>query len=274
VKLQGKDQVSVRFISAYRCVKNIHGPLSVWNQQRFMLDSNNQPDDPLEAFDQDLINNIKKWLSGGEQVMLGIDANEDVRYGTFAQRLRSECGLKEIMTKNLGPNLPNTYARGSNPIDGLFVSYSLMKCNSGYTDIICDHRMLWIEVPTEIALGYKPLAMTLQSPKRLTLQDPRIVKKYNEILRVQLEKHDVLNRMQNLEDNIIATGTMSRDQIQEYNRLDNIRIIAVTDAQRLCRKLKMGVVPYSPALSLAGKKSGHGNCFCERNLEAAFTQSS
>jgi hypothetical protein len=110
VKLQGKEQVSVRFISAYRCVKNVHGPLSVWNQQRFLLDSNNRPDDPLEAFDHDLISNIKKWLAGGEQVMLGIDANEDVRYGTLAQRLRSECGLHEIMTRNLGPNLPNTYA--------------------------------------------------------------------------------------------------------------------------------------------------------------------
>jgi hypothetical protein len=63
VKLQGKDQISVRFISAYRCIKNIHGPMSVWNQQRFILDSNNRTDDPLEAFDQDLINNIKKWLS-------------------------------------------------------------------------------------------------------------------------------------------------------------------------------------------------------------------
>jgi hypothetical protein len=80
--------------------------------------------------------------------------------------------------------------------------------------------------------------------------------------------------MQKLEDNIIATGKMSRDQTQEYNRLDNIRIIAVTDAQRLCRKLMMGAIPYSPALSLAGKKSGHGNCSCERNQEAAFIQSS
>jgi hypothetical protein len=71
VKLQGKDQVSVRFISAYRCVKNIHGPLSVWNQQRFMLDSNNRPDDPLEAFDQDLINNIKNGVWG---------RTSDVRY--------------------------------------------------------------------------------------------------------------------------------------------------------------------------------------------------
>jgi hypothetical protein len=112
--------------------------------------------------------------------------------------------------------------------------------------------MLWIEVPTEIALGYNPSAMVLQTPKRLTLQDPRIVKKYNEILRVQLEKHDVLNQLRKLEANI--TGNISPDQIQEYNRLDKIRICAVTNAQHRCRKLKMGAVPYSPALSLAGEK--------------------
>ena len=252
VKLQGKDQISVRFISAYRCVKNIHGPLSVWNQQRFILDSNNQTDDPLEAFDQDLINNIKKWLDLGEQVILGIDANEDVRSGTFAQRLRSECGLQKIMIKNLGHNLPNTYARGSIPIEGLFVSHSLATCNSGYSEIICDHRMLWIEVPTEIAIGYKPSVMLALTPKCLILQDPRIVKKYNKILKTQLEKHDVLNRIQSLEASI--TGKLSSAQIKEYGRLDKIRIQAATEAQRRCRKLRMGAVPYSPALSLAEKK--------------------
>jgi hypothetical protein len=65
IHLQGKNQCSVRFISAYRCIKNINGPLSVWNQQRFILDSDNQNEDPLEAFDQDLIQHIKKWLSLG-----------------------------------------------------------------------------------------------------------------------------------------------------------------------------------------------------------------
>jgi hypothetical protein len=82
--------------------------------------------------------------------------------------------------------------------------------------------MLWIEIPTETALGYKPSVMSALTPKRLILQDPRIVQNYNAILKTQLEKYDVLNRLQILEASI--TGKLSRAQIKEYDRLDNVRI--------------------------------------------------
>jgi hypothetical protein len=32
-----KNNIHLHIISAYCCVKNIHGPLSVWNQQRYLL---------------------------------------------------------------------------------------------------------------------------------------------------------------------------------------------------------------------------------------------
>jgi hypothetical protein len=149
-------------------------------------------------------------------------------------------------------HLQNTYAHGSALIDGLFVSPALSQCPCGYTDIICDHRMLWIDVPVELALGYSPSAIAKASPKRLILQDPRIVKKYNDILHKHLVKHDVLNQLQKLETDI--DGTMSPAQISEYNRLDNLHIQATLIAQQQCRKLRMGAVPYSPKLCLEGKK--------------------
>jgi hypothetical protein len=252
IRIQGKNQTSIRLIAAYRCVKNIHGPLSTWNQQRFILDSTNRTEDPIDAFDNDLINSTKKWIALGEQIIVGIDVNEDVRTGSFARRLRLECGLREVMFGTYGLNLPNTYARGSVPIDGLFVSQSLFQCQCGYTDIVCDHRMLWIDVPVELALGYSPSAIAKPSPKRLILQDPRIVKKYNKILHEHLEKHEVLSQIRKLEDEI--EGKMTPAQMSEYNRLDTFRIQAALIAQKRCRKLCMGAVPYSPKLSLAGKK--------------------
>jgi hypothetical protein len=112
--------------------------------------------------------------------------------------------------------------------------------------------MLWIDVPVELALGYSPSAIAKATPKRLILQDPRIVKKYNDILRAHLEKHDVLNQLRQLEMNI--DGKMSHAQMNEYNQLDNIRIQATLVAQQRCRKLRMGAVPYSPKLCSAGKK--------------------
>jgi hypothetical protein len=217
-----------------------------------VLDSSNQPEDPINAFDNDLICSIKSWIEIGDQIILGIDANEDVRSGPFARRLHLECGLQEIMIRQLGLNLPNTYARGTAPIDGLFVSQALSQCPCGYTDIICNHRMLWMDVPVELALGYSPSAIMKASPKYLILQDPRIVKKYNAILQEHLVKHDVLTQLQKLETEIV--GTLSPTQITKYNRLDNLRIQATLFAQQRCRKLKMGEVPYSPKLCFTGKK--------------------
>jgi hypothetical protein len=107
-------------------------------------------------------------------------------------------------------------------------------------------------LPGLIVLGYIPTEMASLSPKCLILQDPRIVNKYNELLKEKLEEHDVLNHITILETSI--TGRISAAQIKEYNILDSLRIQAVTFAQQRCRKLRMGAVPYSPALSLAGKK--------------------
>jgi hypothetical protein len=54
-KFRGKGNHAIRFISAYRCVKNIHGPLSVWSQQHYLLDLENYQRDPIKKFDEDLI---------------------------------------------------------------------------------------------------------------------------------------------------------------------------------------------------------------------------
>jgi hypothetical protein len=237
---------------AYRCVRNFHGPLSAWNQQRFILDSDNREEDPIEAFDHDIFVCIKQWIEAGEHIILGIDVNEDIRSGSFARRIRLECGLQEIMIRNFGQNLPHTYARGSSPIDGLFVSSSLINCSSGYTDIVCDHRMLWIDVPTDLALGYTPAKFAAPSLKRLILQDPRVVKNYNKLLKSKLEGNSVLPRIQALENSL--GGSISKTQIHEYDLLDKLRIEAILAAEKGCRKLRMGVVPYSPNLALAGKK--------------------
>jgi hypothetical protein len=118
VKLRGKNQRCIWLVTAYRCVKNFHGPLSAWNQQRFILDSCNREEDPIEAFDNDIIFCIKQWIETGDQIILGIDVNEDIRSGTFARWIHLECGLQEITLRNFGPSLPNSYARGSRPIDG------------------------------------------------------------------------------------------------------------------------------------------------------------
>jgi hypothetical protein len=104
----------------------------------------------------------------------------------------------------------------------------------------------------DLVLGYIPSSTVSVSPQRLILQDPRVVKRYNQLLRDILEKQDVLNRLHALKQGI--TERITPSQIREYNLLDSICIQATICAQNGCRKLRMGAVPFSPQLCMAGKK--------------------
>jgi hypothetical protein len=82
-KLRGTGNTHLRIIASYRCFRNIHGPLSVWNQQRYLFDINKWDADPIEKFDADLREFIGKCISDGKQVIVGIDVNEDIWWGKF-----------------------------------------------------------------------------------------------------------------------------------------------------------------------------------------------
>jgi hypothetical protein len=157
-KLQGCQSSSVRLISAYRCVRNLTGPLSVWNQQRYLLDLERNPTDPIEQFDTDLVTFITQCIQNGEHVILGIDANEDVRTGVFGKKM-NDLGMKDVCVHRHGFEAPPTYARGTTPIDALFVSPALLGSRCGYLSVYCDHRVLWMDIPVQETLGRKfPIA--------------------------------------------------------------------------------------------------------------------
>jgi hypothetical protein len=109
-KFRGKGNHSIRFISAYRCVKNIHGPLSVWSQQRYLLDLENNHSDPIKKFDDDLIRFLRQCIEAGEMLVLGIDANTDTRFGHFPTKLY-DLGLINIFSRKFGSNIPPTTLR-------------------------------------------------------------------------------------------------------------------------------------------------------------------
>jgi hypothetical protein len=63
-----------------------------------------------------------------------------------------------------------------------------------------------------VALDYQPSAIHTPSPKRLILQDPQVVRKYNSILRKLLIKKEVLPKLQQLESDI--SGKILPSQIR------------------------------------------------------------
>jgi hypothetical protein len=148
--------------------------ISVWNQQRYLLDLSTDASDPIEKFDKDLRSFVSTCKQSGEHIVLGIDANSDTRGSTFTQDIKN-IGLFNIYQVKFGNNIPPTYARGSIPINAIFVSSGLLQSQAGLLPVTCDHRVLWIDIPESVALG-KLEEIPSTHPTRLLLQDPRIIK--------------------------------------------------------------------------------------------------
>jgi hypothetical protein len=250
-KLRGTGNTYLRIIAAYRCVRNIYGPLSVWNQQRYLFDINKWDADPIEKFDADLREFIGKCISDGEQVIVGIDVNEDIRSGKF-QKMMNEIGFTEIMTFAHGLDLPPTYSRGSAPIDAIFVSANLLGSQCGYAPSPTDHRVLWVDIPCKVALGRSSPSFPIRRPQRLILQDPRVVSKYLSTLTDFLTKQDFLSRVQSLSQKMVLQCTESL--VNEYDELDKIRLEGILLAEKKCRNIRAGQVAFSPTLVVAWNK--------------------
>ena len=252
-RYRGKGGVNLRYVAAYRPVLNKTGIISVWSQQRGYFDSINDDRCPRDIFTDDLCKEIVQWLETGDQLIIGLDANEDVRNGSFSARLQ-QLGLQETIIAQHGNEAPATYIRGNTPIDGLYVSRSLRGLKCGYLPFHdqFDHRLLWIDIPLTIAFGHNISEVVKVSARRLKCEDPRIVKKYQENLKRYLLQYNMLEEARWLQRR--ACFPCNEQHEFEYNLLDSIRFEAMMEADRRCRKLSMGAIPYTPAYSAVRTK--------------------
>ena len=116
--------MNIRVVVAYRPVLNKSGSLSVWNQQKSFFEGIKDDRCPRELFIEDLCREVTQWLESGNQLVVKLDVNDDVRNCKFTEMM-GQLGLVELVTAQHGVEGPSTYNRGSQPIDGLFVSRTL-----------------------------------------------------------------------------------------------------------------------------------------------------
>ena len=140
-------------ISAYRPNPPNSGKGTVWWQQKAHFIRTQRSGDPREAFTSDISTEITSWRDQGCEIVLGLDANEDLtvyRPSSFRQ-LMSDIGLKEVILSKHGGPFQATYQRNlrNQPIDGLFATSGVPILAAGYypfnEHISSDHRGLSME---------------------------------------------------------------------------------------------------------------------------------
>jgi hypothetical protein len=171
---------TVRIATAYRPWDS-PGASTVFHQQARGLSANNDHRNPITALLEDLTMAITEWNAAGDHIIIGMDANEDVRQGTVHDMFAA-LGLREgILDKHKDKSPPATQNRNTKrqPIDGIWVSSSLQISSGGYLPFgdACpsDHRMLMIEIQYSVAFGQRPQELEKIKPKRLKTNNPRMV---------------------------------------------------------------------------------------------------
>ena len=249
VRISGKQGCITRFVTVYCPIKgsNTKGLDTVYAQQLNYLS-----EDPTKRFWLDLGEQIIKWHAEGEQLVIGGDWNEDIQKPMFMEWMHT-VGLKDSVTSIHQGQAPATYHRGRDPIDGIFISNTMSPSRAGYLgfgEIPGDHRGIWVDIPNSEILGYNMNDISTPQARRLKLDDPRVVRRYLELLEGSFRKEKVYQKTKKLIQMMHSQVDVSKLK-KEYDTLDSIRYSCMMKAEEKCRKLKCGGILWSPKLQNA-----------------------
>jgi hypothetical protein len=250
-RYRGRNNHTLRIISAY-CPNPPNGPFTVYAQQNAYFNSIGSSRCPRLAFLQDLCEDIKLFLEAGDNIILVLDGNTNMRAGDLKQALEA-CSLTEAILSRHGPNGPETYRRNSTrtPIDGFWVSPNVEIKACGYFDydsvfINTDHRCLWADISIVNAFGHTMPLFLKPSARRLHCRDPRIIQNYVSTLRKFIQSSNLLHKVQQLKR--ASSYPLSELHKYLYEEYDSLRCKGVALAEKRCCKLRKGQVAFSPQL--------------------------
>ena len=118
-QFHGRNGIVMRVICAYRpCTPSgVDKIFSVYAQHQRFFDE--QLDDvcPRKAFIRDLFEELDTWIKQGDQAIVALDANKELRRSEVATAFH-ERNMREVLLQRDGRNTPPTTDNGSAVING------------------------------------------------------------------------------------------------------------------------------------------------------------
>ena len=270
-RLRGKGETHTRIISAYRPCLN-KGIGTVWSQHYRYIKKEKQIHDPnpIRQFDSDLLTEIQNWKQMGDNLIIGIDMNADVRTCTLSKILQANQLQNAILTSHPSQSPPATYDKNTSrtPIDAIWVTPNIDITRAGFTPFeggspsapSDGHRMLWIEVDNFSFLGkHIPTSTPSLTASRVKSNDPRSVKRYQRLLRKQYGKEKIFSTTKNLIQDIQTFNLPTATPPTKENRQDFLNTFRKKfdrhhkrtrdirkSVDKKMRKIYAGGTPHSP----------------------------
>ena len=263
---EGKNNHKTRVISAYfPCkIKDRKKTQTVYAQHERYLNKKGINKCPREHMAYELTEKINEWQDKGEKIVLMADCNEDLSKKLPIQKaLTQKCQLvdpiREIYQTKNNPLPPSTLT-GSKPIDCILVSSQLRNIvKGGWLEVgegIGDHRPIYVDIPNKLLLGEHIFKIQRPEIRRLTCDQPKVVDKFVHLLRKQMKHQKIFDAYNKLAEVYNNDEAQDDEFLEKLNKVDRSMTNAIRYAEKRCRKLTMGGVPYTPERTKAGNMIG------------------
>jgi hypothetical protein len=256
IKLAGRRGITTRIITGYHPVRDTSNrPGSVFSQHEKYFYDSGQPRDPRTAFLSDLETELRQWLADGDQIILGMDVNENI-YNDNIHNWTSSLGLVSPLRRT-HPTLPDvaTCDKGNRdiPIDGIWITPGLDVTQCGMTGFgeihigSSDHRLLWIDISYETVFGFQAPVITPRPKHFFPIHDPLAVTRYNNSLRKNRLRYHIPTQLDTLHNKALA-GTFGARDIQTYDAVCKQDDALRQQARKQSRRFFAGQVLYSDVI--------------------------
>ena len=250
--LKGKNNVRTTIITGYRPCRNMKDENSTYNQQLRYLNKCQIDKCPRELWLEEMKELIQRKIQQQHQIILLADLNENVK-GVHISNWAKEVGIVEVVSQTTPLTVPSTQ-KGSTPIDGIFLSHSLTRQQAGYFPFgifQSDHRALWIDIDEAKIFGFKVPNDNPTILRRLQCQVPSVREAWKRHYKNFLVQHKLVSRQLRLEEEIQQLGMMTENLAKQYEKILQQRKEGMAYADKRCRPLFFGKIPYSPDFAKA-----------------------
>ena len=275
LRFRGSHEVSVMTICAYRPCKpsTSTGINTTFSQHIRYLDDIGDERDPRQALLDDLGKFITECRNNQDQIILMMDVNDNVQ-APHIQTWLQQHELSEAIAAHRDGPAPPTYHRGSRQIDGIFVSHSLNPTKSGFLEfgaMPSDHRALWIELSFDNMFGCKMGQLAPPKARQLKCNDPKVCSQWKMLMQEHAAQHKIQKKLDKIK---VAIAADENDNWkQDFEKVVELRNQGWKYADKGCRKLPMGKVPFSPTIKMAGASMELWQGVIKKKLHCRFSMS-
>ena len=180
-----------------------------------------------------------------------MDANEDIYKKEIGRLLTNEDGLNmsEVVGDFTGTPVGPTFFRGTKPIDGVWATKDVQVVNACVMPAgfgVGDHRMFVVDFQLQSLVGASPLKVVRVAVRRLNTTIPQVAERYVTMLEDLLITHCLNSRMIRAEASLPTKDSVRR----EINEIDEESNQYMRRAEKKCRRIKNGRIPFSPEASI------------------------